>query len=282
MRSMVYGIALGCLACSGGTDPFAPTLDLPATPIDLGAITLETPPVPTSFRVTNSGGTLMFLTASFPVADSGTPAEAADLVSVDIAPYTPIYPGQTELFPIEVDPRQWRWQTMDAAVVRVPLELRYYFGGQASDEPEPFSKDGPTAEFSLGEVAVQFSINCDLDGDGFDSQACAGLDCDDEDPTVNPNGVEVCDGIDQDCDGARDEQAKDRVLWYPDDDFDGYGDETSSSVLTCYSPNGSWVTNDLDCDDSDMDTRPLGFEICNDGIDNDCDDLTDGQDDDCS
>jgi alkaline phosphatase D len=41
----------------------------------------------------------------------------------------------------------------------------------------------------------------DLDADGVD----AGTDCDDADPGVYPGATEVCDGLDQDCDGAADE-----------------------------------------------------------------------------
>lgn len=46
----------------------------------------------------------------------------------------------------------------------------------------------------------------DDDDDGFDSSACpgaAGDDCDDTRADVNPGAVEVCDGVDHDCDGVQ-------------------------------------------------------------------------------
>jgi len=43
----------------------------------------------------------------------------------------------------------------------------------------------------------------DLDGDGYGEGCAAGLDCNDRDP--NQTGVEICDDLDNDCDGLADE-----------------------------------------------------------------------------
>jgi hypothetical protein len=93
--------------------------------------------------------------------------------------------------------------------------------------------------------------NTDSDGDGVSS---CDSDCDDGDPTTYPGAWEICDGIDNDCDGAPTEYEVDL-------DSDGY--------MLC----------DGDCDDADPGTYPTAEEMCEDGIDNDCDGLVD---EDCS
>jgi len=127
----------------------------------------------------------------------------------------------------------------------------------------------------------------DLDGDGYgDSSedpvsACPGgptdvlnaLDCDDSDADVNPDAVELCDGIDNDCDGETDEDdAVDVLTWYEDADGDGFG-TADSTTGACEEPDG-YVDNDIDCDDGNAFVHPGAFEQC-DGIDNDCDPATD-------
>ena len=122
----------------------------------------------------------------------------------------------------------------------------------------------------------------DMDGDGYGDPddsvtACVqpldrvadGTDCDDADATVNPAADEVCDGIDNDCDGAVDEDdALDPLTWYADGDGDGYGD-MNDSELACVAPPG-YVGDRSDCDDTDAAVNPVADEVC-DGIDNDCD-----------
>ena len=126
-----------------------------------------------------------------------------------------------------------------------------------------------------------FTFYADADGDGFGDaavtvEACtmpAGYtsdtsDCDDADPLANPFGFEVCDGVDNDCDGSIDEASEyDGTLWYRDVDGDGYGNPAVSQVA-CVAPVG-FVDNDDDCNDSNSAVSPDGTETCN-GVDDNC------------
>ena len=116
--------------------------------------------------------------------------------------------------------------------------------GDCNDNSELFA---PGADDWAGDGA---DTNCDgvpgIDGDhdhvaGTDS---GGTDCRDDDDSIHPGATEVCDAVDQDCDGLVDE----------DFDLDGDGSATCAG----------------DCDDADATVAPDAAELC-DGLDNDCD-----------
>jgi uncharacterized protein (TIGR03382 family) len=104
------------------------------------------------------------------------------------------------------------------------------------------------------------------------------VDCDDDSADVYPEADEVCDEIDNDCDSDVDEDPVDGDTWYADDDGDGFGGE--ESLVECEEPSG-YVDNDADCEDTDPEIHPDAEEVCEDGIDNDCDGATDEDDEDC-
>ena len=100
-------------------------------------------------------------------------------------------------------------------------------------------------------------------------------DCNDTDSTINPSATEVCDSVDNDCDGTADGgDAADASPWYVDADGDGYGDSTAVAVPACDQPSG-YVGTNTDCDDDDADSNPGVSNDTADCADNDCDGSTD-------
>ena len=124
----------------------------------------------------------------------------------------------------------------------------------------------------LTEFASFEIIDGDADGDGHTTELLGGDDCDDDPATgagVHPGATEICDEIDNDCDGEVDgETATDRITWYEDDDHDGWGNP-DVVLVECEQP-FNFVDNDQDCDDLSWDNKPGALEFC-DGEDNDCD-----------
>ena len=121
----------------------------------------------------------------------------------------------------------------------------------------------------------------DNDGDNSASSACCnvgvdgtrtcGSDCNDNVPNINPQTAEVCDEVDNDCDGSIDEGTL--VTLYKDNDGDTYG-SAAETMQGCVGNDPMWVSLGTDCDDSEPTTNPGAGETCADGVNNDCDDDT--------
>ena len=138
--------------------------------------------------------------------------------------------------------------------------------------------------------AMTFYADADADGHGALSvtvKACGTVplgyvtlsdDCDDSAAAAYPGAVELCDGLDNDCNGDTDEDsAADAATWYADGDGDGYG-KASLTAIACAAPAG-FVSNGADCLDVDAAINPGALEICDAAnVDENCDGLADDAD----
>ena len=131
--------------------------------------------------------------------------------------------------------------------------------------PDREEADAGSACLFLTDATNQFVRACvpddlciDRDGDGYGAgPGCLGPDCDDNNPAIRPGAPEICDGVDNNCNGIVDESP----VGAGEDCVTGLPGECSTGRQSC-------ILGNLEC-------LPLIFpgdlqEIC-DGIDNDCD-----------
>lgn len=135
-----------------------------------------------------------------------------------------------------------------------------------------------------GTACLLQTFYADADGDGYGNAAVTttactaptgfvadNTDCNDANSGVNPGAAEICNDLDENCNGLIDEGIP-TSTWYGDADGDGFGD-AAVSVVDCAAPAG-YVADNTDCNDADNGTYPGATEVC-DGADNDCDGSTD-------
>lgn len=138
--------------------------------------------------------------------------------------------------------------------------------------------DGDIDEETSLDALMWYADN-DMDGYGNPNttlMACSppqnfvsdNTDCNDNNNSVFPSAPEQCNNVDDDCDGQIDNAAIDALIFYADDDEDGFGDNNSSQ-LSCSQP-ADFVYDNSDCDDNDNDIFPGAPELCN-NVDDDCD-----------
>lgn len=124
----------------------------------------------------------------------------------------------------------------------------------------------------------------DSDGDGYGDPStselmCSGLgatgwidiagDCDDSVATVNPDAQELCDSIDNDCDGETDEDYRDG-LGDTCVVFSTEGQCADFGIITCNAPGEMFQ---LACDSSPPGTIwsiPGSIDMCGNGLDDNC------------
>lgn len=156
-------------------------------------------------------------------------------------------------------------------------------------DPAILDVDGSRSDIGMsgGPGAVRSPIADDTDADG----ATFLHDCDDADPRVFPGNPEVCDEVDNDCDGAADDDDPGidptvQESWTPDCDGDGEGASDAVPVISCAAPAdlpcadplvGVWLSAtdagpraNSDCDDTDPTVKVETDERCEEG-DQNCD-----------
>lgn len=136
-----------------------------------------------------------------------------------------------------------------------------------SGEPDPPDTGDPPSEEDTAEESDD-----DLDGVSVEAG-----DCDDSNPAMHPGAIEICDGVDNNCDGSIDDDATDQSTFYRDRDGDGFGD-AATSLTACEAPSG-FIDDSTDCDDSNSLIHPAAVEVCDElNRDEDCDGAADDDD----
>ena len=173
------------------------------------------------------------------------------------------------------------------------------------EQPTAYVEDDSDCDDTDYDINPELVWYADTDGDGYGTagsttQSCeqpSGYvdnteDCDDDDEDLSPETVWYRDydkdgygdpdttttqctqpsgylADSSDCDDA-DNSLSPETVWYLDADGDGFG--VDSSAIQCEQPSG-YVDNTEDCDDDEEDVNPDATEVCDNGVDDDCDGL---------
>lgn len=142
--------------------------------------------------------------------------------------------------------------------------------------------DNCNGSIDEGLTFVNYYVDTDLDGFGAGSavSSCTVLtgnfvtnnfDCNNNNANIKPTASEICNSIDDNCNGLIDDGLT-FLGYYLDTDGDGFG--AGTGIIACSSPGSGYVTNNTDCNNSNPNIRPNATEVCN-GIDDNCNNLID-------
>ena len=157
--------------------------------------------------------------------------------------------GEIEFRP-DSTPAWWRGDGPWRIEPRGRREITVHFRPEASGTWDAELAVLTDAGTLTTQLELSAEVGLDSDGDGWSTVMG---DCDDADAGAYPGAPEICNGIDEDCDGEIDE------------DFDRDGDGYDDASLC---PDGT------DCNDGDRSAFPGAEEVC-DQTDSDCNGLVD-------
>ncbi len=140
----------------------------------------------------------------------------------------------------------------------------FLLGGRTTSSDGDLPETFPSVIPGVIQDAWIVKLGIDEDGDGV----TVATDCNDADANSFPGNIEICDGIDNNCDTQIDEGLE-LVVYYADLDMDGFGDD-DSAFEDCMESSG-FITMGGDCDDNNPNIYPGADEIPNNDIDEDCD-----------
>ena len=145
-------------------------------------------------------------------------------------------------------------------------------------KPEDDSAGETMAGVSVGCDGVWYYTDFDKDGAGAEKEkifSCTpipdriltGGDCEDSNAMVGPARPEICNSIDDNCDGKADEGFTPMLL-VTDGDGDGFGSTSGKSMIGC-PPLAGYAPSFDDCNDIDASVHPGAVEVAN-GRDDNC------------